>query len=206
MSRAGKSRRWFKQHTSDPYVKKAQREGYRSRAAYKLEDIDKRHRILKPGSAVIELGAAPGGWTQLLAHRLGADGLIVACDLLEMEPVAKTRFIQGDFTDQQIQEQISALLDNQPADLVISDMAPNLTGIKDRDRALSEELLWEVFEFASANLVQGGAVLAKGFTGPEMDQLRAQLREIYQKVVYCKPSASRDKSAEIYLLALGYDI
>ncbi len=206
MSRAGKSRRWYQEHTRDSYVKQAQRDGYRSRAAYKLLEIDKRHRLLRQGLRVAELGCAPGGWTQVLQRRLGGNGRIVACDLLAMDPVGDVAFFRGDFTHPDVQQQLSTALGGDGADLVISDMAPNLSGIRDRDRALAEELVVAAADFARDMLAPGGGFLAKLFTGPEADSVRAALRREYAKVSICKPSASRDASTEIYVLAQGFGI
>jgi len=206
MARARKAKRWLREHAGDEFVKKARHDGYRSRAAYKLLEIERRHRLLRAGMQVVELGAAPGGWTQVLAARLGGAGRLVACDLLEMAPLPGVHFVHGDFTEKQVRSDLAQQLRGSRADLVISDMAPNLTGIKDRDRALAEELALACVDFAAAVLAPGGATVFKAFTGPETDALRSTLRSCYQRVSICKPAASRERSAEIYVLARGYGI
>jgi 23S rRNA (uridine2552-2'-O)-methyltransferase len=188
---------------NDPYVQRSKREGYRSRSAYKLTGIDDKDRLLKPGQVVVDLGAAPGGWSQVLATRIGAAGTIVAIDLLAMEPVAGVTFIQGDFTTQKGLREVHAALGGRQVDVVLSDMAPNLSGIAVSDQAKCMTLAELAFEFAQLHLKRDGAFLVKIFQGAGYDDYLKSLRRAFVKVVVRKPDASRDESAEQYLLARG---
>lgn len=203
MKRSASSRQWLKRHVEDPYVQRARKEGYRSRAAYKLLEIDARDRLLAPGAVVVDLGAAPGGWTQVAAKRVGAKGRVIAIDLLEMAPVPGAAFIRADFAGAQGLAQVEAALAGARADLVLSDMAPNLSGIAISDQARSIALAELARDFALAHLKPGGAFLVKVFQGAGSEEFLRSLRAAFAKVVVRKPEASRGESAEVYLLARG---
>jgi 23S rRNA (uridine2552-2'-O)-methyltransferase len=197
------SKQWLRRHVHDPYVQRSKREGYRSRSAYKLTEIDERDRIFKPGMAVVDLGAAPGGWSQVAAKRVGPSGKVVAIDLLEMEPVAGVAFVQGDFTSRKGLGTLEAALAGRPVDMVLSDMAPNLSGIAISDQARSMALAEAARDFALLHLKRPGVLLVKIFQGAGYDDYLKSLRGAFEKVVVRKPAASRDESAEQYLLARG---
>lgn len=203
MKRSASSRQWLKRHVNDPYVQRSRKEGYRSRAAYKLVEIDDRDRLLKPGAVVVDLGAAPGGWTQVAVKRAGAKGRVVAIDLLEMEPVAGALFIRGDFAAASGLAAVEAALGGARADVVLSDMAPNLSGIAITDQARSMALAELARDFAIARLKPDGAFLVKVFQGAGQDEFLKSLRAGFGKVWVRKPDASRGESAELYLLARG---
>ena len=186
---------------SDPYVQRSKREGYRSRSAYKLAEIDARDRLLRPGIVVVDLGAAPGGWSQVAAQKVGAQGLVVAIDLLAMEPVAGVRFVQGDFATGAGLNSIEAALAGRKADLVLSDMAPNLSGIAVSDQARTMALAEIARDFALLHLQREGALLVKVFQGAGYDEYLRSLKRAFEKVVVRKPAASRGESSEQYLLA-----
>ena len=188
---------------NDPYVQRSKREGYRSRSAYKLTEIDERDKLLKPGMVVVDLGAAPGGWAQVAAKRVGARGAVVAIDLLEMEPVSGVTFVRGDFTNDAGLKAVETALEGSKADLVLSDMAPNMSGIAISDQARSMELAEIARDFALLHLKRDGALLVKIFQGAGYDEYLKSLRKAFQKVMVRKPGASRDESAEQYLLARG---
>ena len=188
---------------SDPYVQRSKREGYRSRSAYKLAEIDARDRLLRPGIVVVDLGAAPGGWSQVAAQKVGAQGLVVAIDLLAMEPVAGVRFVQGDFATGAGLNSIEAALAGRKADLVLSDMAPNLSGIAVSDQARTMALAEIARDFALLHLQREGALLVKVFQGAGYDEYLRSLKRAFEKVVARKPAASRGESSEQYLLARG---
>ena len=188
---------------NDPYVQRSKREGYRSRSTYKLTEIDEKDRLLKPGQVVVDLGAAPGGWSQYAAKRLGDSGLLVAIDLLPMDPVSGVTFIEGDFTSKTGLEQVRMALSGRQVDVVLSDMAPNLSGIAVSDQAKSMYLAELARDFAQLQLKREGAFLVKVFQGAGYDDYLKSLRRAFQKVVVRKPDASRDESAEQYLLARG---
>ncbi len=207
-SRNRSNRAWIERHISDPYVQAATRHGYRSRAAYKLLEIDKRDRLLRPGSTVIDLGAAPGSWTQVVVERLGMRndklaGSVFALDLLPMEPIAGVHFIQGDFRDDAVAQQLAQALEGSRADLILSDMAPNLSGIGAADAARSAHL-WELaLDFALRHLKPDGRFLTKAFQGSGYSQFVQELKRHFSKVLVRKPAASRQESAETYLLAFS---
>ncbi len=203
MSKSHSSKRWLKRHVSDPYVQRSKKEGYRSRSAYKLTEIDERDKLLKPGMVVVDLGSAPGGWSQVLAKRLGASGTVIAIDLLAMQPVSGVTFIQGDFTRKSGLDAIAHALDGRKADLVLSDLAPNMTGIAVSDQARTLELAELTRDFALLHLKRDGGLLVKIFQGAGYDEYLKSLRREFQKTVVRKPDASRDESAEQYLLARG---
>jgi 23S rRNA (uridine2552-2'-O)-methyltransferase len=196
-----KGKPWLQRQQNDPFVKQAQKLNYRSRAVFKLEEIDKRDRLFKPGQLVVELGAAPGSWSQYVVQKIQPGGKIIAVDILDMEPVAQVEFIHGDFTDDKIFEQCLHSLGGNKADIVISDIAPNLTGIRDTDLARSLHLAELVLEFALQALTPQGILLLKLFQGQGVDQFRQELSKHFQRVTTRKPEASRADSREFYILA-----
>ena len=203
MTRSKSSHRWLKEHFSDPYVKKAQAEGLRSRAAYKLEELVERDRLLKPGMAVDDLGAAPGGWSQWVRQALGDTGRVVALDILEMPTLAGVEFIHGDFREDEVLARLEALLNGQAVDLVLSDMAPNMSGVDAVDLPRAMHLAELAMDFADRHLRPGGAFLIKLFQGVGFDEYVRALRARYDRVVIRKPAASRRRSPEVYALAQG---
>ena len=199
---------WLAQHLNDPYVKLAQKHQYRSRAAFKLIEIDQQDGLIRPGITVVDLGSAPGAWTQVLRERLaapggGLTGRIVALDLLPMEPVAGVEFIQGDFREPEVLETLRQSLGGQPVDLVVSDMAPNLSGVASADSARMSDLVELAVEFAVHHLKQDGALLVKCFHGSGYSQLVQLFKRRFVRVAARKPKASRAESAETYLLGRG---
>ncbi len=202
-TRSKSSQRWLKEHFSDPYVKKAQAEGLRSRAAYKLEELVERDRLLKPGMVVVDLGAAPGGWSQWVRQSMGDSGRVVALDILEMPSLAGVEFIHGDFREDEVLAQLEAMLNGQPVDLVLSDMAPNMSGVDAVDLPRAMYLAELAMEFADRHLRPGGAFLIKLFQGVGFDDYVRALRKRYARVVIRKPAASRKRSTEVYALAQG---
>jgi 23S rRNA (uridine2552-2'-O)-methyltransferase len=207
-TRSKSSQRWLKEHFSDPYVKRAQADGMRSRAAYKLEELVERGKLLRPGMVVVDLGAAPGGWSQVLRQSLrdrrGLDnGRVLALDILEMPPIAGVEFIHGDFREPEPLAALEALLGGAPVDLVLSDMAPNMTGVDTVDQARAMHLAELARDFASEHLKPGGDFLIKLFQGEGFDAYVADLRKRYTKLVIRKPAASRRRSNEVYALATG---
>ena len=204
MARKGnKKGEWARRHVNDPYVKRATSQGYRSRAVYKLQEINEQDRLLKPGHCVVDLGSAPGGWSQYMAREYAGQLKIIAVDLLPMDPLDQVDFIQGDFQDPDVLEHIDALLAGQPIDLVVSDMAPNITGIRSTDEALFEGLLESVLYFCDQRLKPGGHVLVKLFEGSAAHFFRREAKSRFQSLVVRKPAASRPGSREFYLLAKG---
>ncbi len=203
MTRSKSSHRWLKEHFSDPYVKKAQAEGMRSRAAYKLEELVERDRLLKPGMVVVDLGAAPGGWSQWVRQALGDGGRVVALDILEMPSLAGVEFIHGDFREDEVLARLEALLNGQAVDLVLSDMAPNMSGVDAVDLPRAMHLAELAMDFADRHLRPGGTFLIKLFQGVGFDEYVRALRKRYDRVVIRKPSASRKRSPEVYALAQG---
>lgn len=199
--RSKSSKAWLTEHFSDEFVKKAQQLGLRSRAAFKLEEIDQRDRLLRPGAVVVDLGAAPGGWSQYAVKRLAGKGRVVAIDILPMEPLPGVEFVQADFTVADAPERLRLLLDGAAVDLVISDMSPNISGEADVDQARGIHLSELAVEFAVQVLRPGGALLMKAFQGAGYEGLVKMLRLSFGSVVVRKPKASRSRSAEVYLLA-----
>ena len=187
MKKSHSSKQWLRRHVNDPYVQRSKREGYRSRSAYKLTEIDERDRLLKPGMVAVDLGSAPGGWSQVLAQRLGASATVVAIDLLAMEPVPGVTFLQGDFTAAAGLAALEAALAARKADLVLSDMAPNMTGIAVSDQARTMELAELARDFALSHLKRDGALLVKIFQGAGYDEYLKSLRLAFAKVVVRKP-------------------
>lgn len=204
MKRSKSSQNWLKRHFDDPYVKAAQKAGYRSRAVFKLLEIQDKDRILKPGQVVVDLGAAPGGWSEFAVPLVGKQGDIIAMDILAMEPIEGVTFIQGDFTEQAVHNRLLAALDGRLVDLVMSDMAPNISGVKAVDQPKAMYLAELALDFAQEVLKPGGFFLAKIFQGEGFDPFLAALRQSFDKVVIRKPKASRPKSREVYLLAKGF--
>ena len=202
---------WLHDHINDPYVKLAQREGYRARAAYKLKEIDEAFGLVRSGQLVVDLGCAPGAWSQYLRRRLapggaaaGAlDGTIVGLDVLPMEPIEGVHFIQGDFREAEVLAQLQAALAGRQVDLVVSDMAPNLSGIASADAARMEELVELALEFAQSHMQAGGALVAKVFHGAGYDPVLRRLRQTFLHVKPHKPKASRDRSSETFLVGIG---
>ncbi len=207
-TRSKSSQRWLKEHFSDPWVKKAQAEGMRSRAVYKLEELIERDRLLKPGMRVVDLGAAPGGWSQWVRRELdrldpGRPGRVIASDILEMPPLAGVDFLPGDFRDEAVLNKLQELLDGQPVDLVLSDMAPNKSGMDTVDQPRAMHLAELAMDFADRHLREGGTFLIKLFQGTGFDDYVRALRRRYAKVTIRKPAASRQRSPEVYALATG---
>lgn len=203
MKRSKTSRQWLQRHVNDPYVQRSKREGYRSRSAYKLTEIDERDRLFRPGQVVVDLGAAPGGWTQVAVKRAGERGCVVGIDLLPVDPVPGATLVQGDFTSRSGLEALRVALGGRPADLVLSDMAPNMSGIAVSDQARCMALAEAALEFALAHLKPDGAFLVKVFQGSGYDEFLRALRGAFAKVAVRKPEASRGESAEQYLLGRG---
>ncbi len=200
MARTKTSKAWLREHVNDTYVKRAKSEGYRSRAAYKILEIDARDRLFKPGMRIVDLGAAPGGWAQVAAQKLQGNGTIVALDILEMPALPGVHFIQGDFTDAATLEQLTLVLNKQPVDLVICDMAPNISGVGLRDQARAFELSDLALDFSAHHLKKEGRLLVKVFQGVGFEEFLTQFRQAFVSVVTRKPKASRDRSNECYLL------
>ena len=204
MARTNSSARWLREHFTDEYVKRARQEGYRSRAVYKLLEINEKDRLLRPGLTVVDLGAAPGGWSQLAVKLLGGQGLIIALDILPMEPLAGVEFIQGDFRETAVLEQLLAVLDQRPVDLILADMAPNTSGIKGVDQPRGIYLNELALDFARRCLRPGGDLLLKAFQGEGYDAFLQEARRSFTRIAPRKPKASRARSAEQYLLARNY--
>lgn len=206
MRRTKSSKRWLEEHFDDVYVKKAQAEGYRSRAVYKLKEIDDKENLLKPGMTVVDLGAAPGGWTQYVTQKLQGRGLIVALDILPMDALPDVHCIHGDFREDAVLQQLINLIPTRGLDLLLSDMAPNMSGNTAIDIPRAMYLVELAFDFAEKMLKPGGTMLIKIFHGSGFEELMKQARASFDKVVIRKPSASRSRSKETYLLAKGYNL
>ena len=200
------SKRWLQDHERDVFVKQARHTQYRSRAVYKLMEIDKQDQLFRPGQIVIDLGAAPGSWSQYAAERTGTSGTVIAVDILPVHPIEKVIIVNGDFTEQKTVDECLERLDGKRVDLVISDMAPNISGIRTTDQARSMYLAELTYEFACSVLKQGGGMLVKMFQGQGTDSYRRQLVDVFQRVKYRKPKASKDSSREFYILAQGYNV
>ena len=203
MSRSKSSSRWLQEHHSDPFVQQARREGYRSRAVYKLIEIQEKDRVLKPGQFVIDLGAAPGGWTEYASQFCGSAGKIIAVDILPVEPIGDAHIIEGDFTEEAVFNQILAEIDNQPVSLVLSDMAPNFSGIESVDQPKSMYLVELAFDLALNVLDKNGSFVVKMFQGVGFDEMVKSFRGAFKTVKFRKPSASRARSREVYAVCQG---
>jgi 23S rRNA (uridine2552-2'-O)-methyltransferase len=199
--RTKSSARWLAEHASDEFVKRAKEEGWRSRAVFKLAEIQERERLLRPGIRCVDLGAAPGGWSQYAARIVGGSSRIVATDILAMDPIPGVEFVQGDFREESVLERVLAAVGSEKVDLVLSDMAPNMAGIDAVDQPRSMYLAELALEFADRVLTPGGDVLIKLFQGAGFDEILREARRRYGRVVTKKPKASRTRSPEIYLLA-----
>lgn len=197
------SKAWIHEHINDPYVQRAQAEGYRARAAYKLLEIDERDKLLRPGTLVVDLGSAPGSWSQVAVKRLGGRGRVLALDMLPMEPLAGVEFLQGDFTDDTTLTEFDRLAGNTPIGLVMSDMAPNMSGVALVDQSRGILLAELALDFAANKLAPDGRFLVKVFQGSGFMEFRAAMGRVFSKVEVRKPKASRDRSSEVYLLGSG---
>ena len=204
MSRSSSSKHWLKEHFDDPWVRKARADGYRSRAAYKLLELQQKDTLLKPGQVVVDLGAAPGGWSQVAVRLVGASGLVLASDILAMDAVPGAQFIQGDFTEEDCFNAILTALGGRAVDLVISDMAPNMSGMNDIDQPRAMHLVELAQDFALHTLRPGGALLMKVFQGEGFQALQQSLKQQFDTVLNRKPEASRSRSREVYVLARGF--
>ncbi len=204
MARTKSSAGWLHEHVNDPYVKQAQKDGYRTRAAYKLLQINDKDRLLRPGLLVVDLGSAPGGWSQVAARIMGSHGRIIATDILPMDAIADVEFIQGDFTEEPVLKQILARLGDRRPDLILCDMAPNITGIDVADQASSMYLVELALDFARQALKSQGDFVAKVFQGAGSDAYLKEVRKSFEKVAIRKPAASRSRSREVYVVARGF--
>lgn len=204
MGRSKSSKRWLDEHFDDAYVKRAQAEGLRSRAAFKLTELDDKYGLIRPGMLVVDLGAAPGGWSEVAAPRVGDRGRVIALDILPMEPIAGVTFIEGDFTEAKPLEALEAALDGRKADLVLSDLAPNMSGVTVIDQAKATYLAELALDFATHHLKPGGDLLVKLFQGEGFDAFVQDCRRAFSKVTVRKPDASRSRSREVYMLARGH--
>lgn len=194
----------MQRHVSDPFVKKAQLEGYRSRSAYKLTELNEKDRLIRPGMRIMDLGSAPGGWSQVAGKLVGAKGRVLATDILHMEPIKNVDFIQGDFTDEAIVAQLLEWLGGGKFDLIISDIAPNITGIDSADQASSMYFLELALDTVKQTLKPGATFVAKMFQGAGSDDYVKELRTSFEKVLIRKPAASRAQSREVYIVAKGF--
>ncbi|WP_058463236.1 23S rRNA (uridine(2552)-2'-O)-methyltransferase RlmE [Legionella adelaidensis] len=206
MAQSKSSKRWLQEHFDDPFVKKAQKEGYRSRAVYKLQEIDQKENLIKPGMTIVDLGAAPGGWTQYLSQKLKHQGRIVALDILPMDSLADVEFIQGDFQEESVFQQLVDKIPPQTVDIVLSDMAPNMSGNYAVDIPRAMYLAELAVDFSKQMLKPGGILLMKIFHGEGFDALVKDIRNHFSHVTIKKPQASRSRSRETYLLAKGYNL
>ncbi|WP_313705678.1 RlmE family RNA methyltransferase [Massilia sp.] len=203
------NKNWLHDHINDPYVKLAQKEGYRARAAFKLKEIDESEKLIKPGQVIVDLGCTPGSWAQYTRRKLagkeggGINGTIIGLDILPMEPIADVHYIQGDFREDEVLDQLAVVLEGHRADLVLSDMAPNLSGIPTADAARMEHLIDLAIEFSQMHLKPSGALLVKCFKDMGFTQIVEKFRTEFKTVKQIKPKASRDKSSEIFLLGRG---
>ena len=198
------SKAWLKEHRDDPYVQQAQREGYRSRACYKLLELQHKDRLVRPGMTVLDLGSAPGGWSQVAAELVGHKGRVIASDILPMDSLAGVEFIRGDFTEDEVFELILAAIADHPVDLVISDMSPNISGLSAADQPRSIYLVELALDMARRVLAPGGSFVAKVFQGEGFDQVFRDTKDSFSKVLTRKPKASRPRSREVYLVAKDF--
>ncbi len=203
MSRSKSSGSWLKEHFDDHYVKKSKELGYRSRASFKLLELQEKDKLFRPGMTVVDLGAAPGGWSQIAAELVGHNGRVVASDILEMDPLPGVEFVQGDFTEESVLQEILDLMDGARADLVISDMAPNMSGMNSIDQPAAMYLVELALEMARDVLKPNGNFVAKVFQGEGFDQYLSDVRTSFKKVITRKPDSSRARSREVYIIGLG---
>ena len=203
MKRNKTSKAWLHEHVNDPYVQRAQADGYRARAAYKLIEIDDRDRLLRPGAVIVDLGAAPGSWCQVAVKRCGASGRVFALDILPVESIAGVDFLQGDFTEDTVLAELERRLAGARVDAVLSDMAPNLSGVANVDQARSIHLCELALDFAAQHLKPSGQFVVKVFQGEGFMEFRKAMEGVFSSVQVRKPKASRDRSAEVYLLGRG---
>jgi 23S rRNA (uridine2552-2'-O)-methyltransferase len=204
MPRSKSSNEWLRRHVNDPFVKKAQIDGYRSRSAYKLIELNDKDRLIKPGMRILDLGSAPGGWSQVAGKLVGRKGRVLATDILPMASIANVDFIQGDFTEQSTVDQLLGWLGGGKFDLIISDIAPNITGIDSADQAGSMYFLELALDTVKQTLKPGATFVAKMFQGAGSDQYVKELRQSFEKVLIRKPDASRKESREVYIVAKGF--
>ncbi len=204
MAKSKSSKNWLKEHFDDPYVKRAQDEGVRSRAVYKLEEIDQKDRLIRADSFVIDLGAAPGGWSEYVAKKISQKGRVIATDILPMDNLPGVDFIQGDFREDEVLASILESVNNQAVDLVISDMAPNISGVDAIDQPASMYLVELALDLACQTLKPGGTLLVKAFQGEGFDSFKQTIKSSFQQVKVRKPKASRPRSREVYLLGVGF--
>jgi 23S rRNA (uridine2552-2'-O)-methyltransferase len=204
MARSKSSHQWLQEHVNDPYVKQAQRDGYRSRASYKLIQLHEKDKLIRPGMLVVDLGSAPGGWSQVAARLVGEKGRVVATDILPMDPLQNVEFIQGDFTDEAVLNEILRLLGGHKPDLILCDIAPNISGVSSADQASSMYLVELALDFARQALEPHGDFVAKVFQGAGSDAYLKDVRTSFDKVLVRKPAASRSRSREVYLVAKGF--
>ncbi len=195
------SKSWNKEHADDPYVQRAHKEGWRSRAVYKLEELDQKYNLIQSGMNVVDLGAAPGGWSQYVAQKVGKSGKVIAMDVLDMDPINNVEYLKGDFTEQGVYESLQELLGLKPVDLVLSDMAPNISGITSVDQPKAMHLAELAADFSMQVLASDGGLLVKLFQGAGFDDYVKMLRSNFNKVLIRKPDASRARSREMYALA-----
>jgi 23S rRNA (uridine2552-2'-O)-methyltransferase len=203
-TRTKSSARWLNEHVNDPYVKQAQKDGYRSRSSYKLIQLNEKDRLVRPGMLVVDLGSAPGGWSQVAARLVGAKGRVLATDILPMEPLKNVDFIQGDFTEELVLKQVLDWLGGNQPDLVLSDIAPNISGIDSADQATSMYLVELALDMARQVLKPRGDFVAKVFQGTGSEEFLKDLRTSFEKVLIRKPAASRSRSREVYMVAKGF--
>jgi len=201
MARSKSSNSWLERHIKDPYVRRARADGYRSRAAFKLIEVDKRDRLFRPGMRVVDLGAAPGGWCQVAASRVRPGGKVIAVDLLEIAPMSDVTVFRGDFREQAVQAELATALGSRKADVVLSDMSPNISGIASADQARAAELVSVAVGFCRSQLQAEGAFLVKVFQGEAFASLLKEMKAAFRQVRTFKPAASREESRETYLLA-----
>jgi 23S rRNA (uridine2552-2'-O)-methyltransferase len=204
-TRTKSSARWLNEHVNDPYVKQAQKDGYRSRSSYKLIQLNEKDRLIRPGMLVVDLGSAPGGWSQVAARLAGAKGRVLATDVLPMEPLKNVDFIQGDFTEESVLKQVLDWLGDNKPDVVLSDIAPNISGIDSADQASSMYLVELALDMARQVLKPKGDFVAKVFQGTGSEEFLKDLRTSFDKVLIRKPAASRSRSREVYMVAKGFE-
>jgi len=204
MARSRSSSRWLQEHVSDPYVKQAQKDGYRSRSSYKLIQLNEKDRLIRPGMLIVDLGSAPGGWSQVAARLVGDKGRVLATDILPMDPLPNVEFVQGDFTEEPVFSELLGLLEGSKPHLVLSDMAPNISGIDSADQASSIYLVELALDLARQVLEPGGDLVAKVFQGAGADAFIKDVRTSFGKVSIRKPAASRARSREVYIVGKGF--